>query len=253
MTGVVRLATWNVERPKPSGWKVPPAQRRRMGEVAADVWVLTETHLGHQPSAAHRHAVFSPPDRERLADHERWTAIWSRWPLQELHDPPGHRRGSVAAVVHAPVGPILVYGTVIAYANEPHFDDGAKAGMWQVHRAEIGRQGAEWKQLRADHPGLPMVVAGDFNQDRDGSGYYGTRAGRDRLGAALIAADLECVTTADAEREGLVEAGHLIDHICLTPDLVPSVKVFCWDRFDQWGQRLSDHPTVAVDFRLGTA
>lgn len=222
-----------------------------MAEVAADVWVLTETHVDHAPSADHRHVVFSPPHPERRLDHERWCAIWSRWPLEEIGDPPGHPRGSVAAVVHAPFGRVLVYGTVIAYANERHFDDGTTASMWQVHLAEIARQGAEWQRLRAQHPNLPMVVAGDFNQDRDGSGWYGTREARARLGEALDAAGLVCVTTLDVEREGLVAAGHLVQHICLSGELAPSAEVSCWERFDEAGTRLSDHPTVAVDLRLG--
>ncbi len=249
MTGTIRIATWNVDRPKPSGWKIPPAQRRRMAEVAADVWVLTETHVEHAPTADHRHAVFSPPHPERRQHHERWTAIWSRWPLEEIGEPPGHRRGSIAAVVHAPHRRILVYGTVIAYANERHFDDGAAASMWQVHLAEIRRQGAEWAQLRDRYPDLPLVIAGDFNQDRDGSGWYGTREVRARLGDALAAAGLECVTTLDVEREGLVTAGHLVDHVCVSPGLAVT-GVSCWDRFDRTGTRLSDHPTVAADLRL---
>jgi len=57
----MRIATWNVERPKPRGWKIAPAQLRRMAEVDADVWVLTETHVDHQPSREHAHAAFSPP------------------------------------------------------------------------------------------------------------------------------------------------------------------------------------------------
>ena len=48
--GPVRIATWNVERPKPKGWKVPPAQRRRMADVGRG-------HLG-----AHRDSP-RPPAR----------------------------------------------------------------------------------------------------------------------------------------------------------------------------------------------
>jgi hypothetical protein len=119
--------------------------------------------------------------------------------------------------------------------------------MWQVHLAEIARQGAEWRRLRARHPDLLMVVAG---QDRDGSGYYGTREARARLGEALDTADLACVTTLDVEREGLVTEGHLVQHICLSGEIAPSAEVSCWDRFDGAGTRLSDHPTLAADFRL---
>jgi hypothetical protein len=48
--------------------------------------------------------------------------------------------------------------------------------MWQVHVAKIERQSADWRPIREPHPKLPPVVLGDFNQDRDGSGWYGTQA-----------------------------------------------------------------------------
>jgi endonuclease/exonuclease/phosphatase family metal-dependent hydrolase len=220
-----------------------------MADVNADVWVLTETHVDHRPSPAHRHGVFSPPHPERRPDHERWTAIWSRWPLTPLNDPPPHRRGTVAAMVRAPSGPLIVYGTVIAWANEPHHDDGRPARMWEVHLAEIERQGREWAQLRAEHPGVPLVVAGDFNQDRDGSNWYGTVATRARLGEALAGAGLVCTTRIDAVACGLLERNHLIDHICLPPELDAAAEVRCWEPVDG-DQRLSDHPVVAVDLPL---
>jgi endonuclease/exonuclease/phosphatase family metal-dependent hydrolase len=247
----MRIATWNVERPKPTGWKIPPAQLRRMAEVDADVWVLTETRIGYAPSADHVHSVFSPEHHERRADPERWTGIWSRWPLTEVTDPAAHRRGTVAAVVHAPAGPIMVYGTVIAWANEPFHDDGSKARMWDVHRAEIDRQGADWAALRAAYPELPVVVAGDFNQDRDGSGWYGTRDVRARLGEWLDRSGLVCVTAMDAVASGLLKSHHLVDHICVTADVAARVKVSCWEHMDDTGQRLSDHPTIAIDWEHG--
>lgn len=245
-----RIATWNVERPKPRGWKVPPAQRRRMADVAADIWVLTETHLDHQPSQGHPYSAFSPPHPERRPEHERWTGIWSRWPITALDDPPPHRRGTVTALTETPFGPLLVYGTVIAWANEPHHDDGRAARMWEVHLAEIERQAGEWAELRRRYPDVPLVVAGDFNQDRDGSGWYGTRAGRDLLTAGLAGADMTCVTEMDAVAGGLLEGHHLVDHLCVPKELSGQVEVRCWEPVEQSGQRLSDHPTVAIDLDL---
>lgn len=85
------IATWNVERPKPNGWKIPPAQGERMAEVKADIWVLTETHRTHAPSDEHTHSVCSPSD-DRLEDHECSAAIWSRWPIAPITDPAPHKR-----------------------------------------------------------------------------------------------------------------------------------------------------------------
>jgi endonuclease/exonuclease/phosphatase family metal-dependent hydrolase len=246
----MRIATWNVERPKPMGWKVPPAQLRRMAEVDADVWVLTETHTQHAPSADHEFSVFSPPHDGRRPDHERWTGVWSRWPATQITDPAAHRRGTVAVVVDAPTGPIVVYGTVIAWANEPLHDDGSRARMWDLHRMEIERQGAEWVALRTAYPKLPMVVAGDFNQDRDGSGWYGTNDVRAQLGGWLDRSGLVCVTDMDAVMSGLLNSHHLVDHICATADIADQAKVSCWESVDETGQRLSDHPTLAIDVAL---
>lgn len=66
-----------------------------------------------------------------------------------------------------------MYGTVLPWANEPAEDGPVR--MWDVHENEIGREGAEWEQLRSHYPSVPLLVAGDFNQDRDGSGWYGSR------------------------------------------------------------------------------
>jgi endonuclease/exonuclease/phosphatase family metal-dependent hydrolase len=246
----VRVATWNVERPKPRGWLIPPAQRARMSAVDADIWVLTETHLQHAPSPDHEHHAFSPPHPERRPEHERWAAIWSRWPLTSITDPPPHRRGTVAAIADTPHGPLIVYATVIAWANEKMFDDGTPARMWEVHHHEAARQANEWAVLEQQHPGIPIVVAGDFNQDRDGSGYYGTAQGRGIVTAGLEKAGLVCITDFDAVARGELATQHLVDHICVSAALASTAVVSVVDRVDARGMRLSDHPTLIADLNL---
>jgi endonuclease/exonuclease/phosphatase family metal-dependent hydrolase len=218
-----------------------------MESVDAEVWVLTEAHLDRSPGAGYE-AVFSPEHTQRRPGRERWTAVWSRYPIVETPEVPGNRRGTVAAVVDAPPGPILVYGTVIAWANEKHFDDGRPARMWEVHRAEIERQAHEWSALRSAYPRVPLIVAGDFNQSRDGSRWYGEQRSRNALTEHLSSVRLRCVTEEDFAASGRL-TGHLVDHICVSDD-VKVGKVEVWDRCDDAGQRLSDHPTVAVDLDL---
>ena len=249
----LRIATWNVERPKPRGWKIPPAQRERMAEVNADIWVLTETHLDHQPADEHTHCAFSPAHPSRRPDHERWVGIWSRWPMTELADPPAHPRGSLAVQVTTPWGPVIVYGTVLAWANERHFDDGQPARMWEVHNAEVRRQVSEWAGIANRHRGVPFVVAGDFNQDRDGSGWYGSAKARHAVTEGLEAAGLECVTAFDAVAEGRLANSHLIDHICISWNWAHLSTIELFERTDAQGRRLSDHPTVAVEIDLDPA
>jgi endonuclease/exonuclease/phosphatase family metal-dependent hydrolase len=156
----------------------------------------------------------------------------------------------VATVVSSPEGDLIVYGTVIAWANEPFCDDGDPARMWQVHAAEIDRQGAEWARLRAQHPELPLVVAGDFNQNRDGARWYGTHAVRDSMTRQLRSAGLRCLTDVDVVAAGMLGSHHLVDHICVSPDLDLVGDLQCWEpREASTSVRLSDHPTVLVTLR----
>lgn len=173
-------------------------------------------------------------------------SIWSRRPLRPTGLPPDPR-GAISALVDAPDGPVVVYGTVLPWANDKG-DDGTRR-MWQVHYEQIERQGAEWQLLRERYPGVPLVVAGDFNQDRDGSGWYGTHHGRQLLTDALDAAGLTCVTVEDVVATGRLQADHLVDHIVICSRLAArsGVALHCWERRDDDGTHLSDHPTVAVD------
>lgn len=243
----MRIATWNVERVKPRGWKIAPAQRRRMAEVNADVWVLTETHVDHSPGAEYS-GSFSPPHLARRPELERWTAVWTRHPHHVVDRPAPHRRGTIAVEVQAPDDtPLLVYGTVIPWANERVHDDGSPARKWEVHYAEIERQAADWLELRTTRPSTPLIVLGDFNQDRDHSGWYGTHHGRRLLTDALDSAGLQCVTADNLTVHG-DHTGHLVDHICVTGD-VSVMQAHVWSPIDQ-GCRLSDHPIVAVDITV---
>lgn len=87
---------------------------------------------------------------------------------------------------------------MLAWANECYFDDGRPALLWEVRNAEIQRQVADWVHIAKDHPGASLVIAGDFNQDRDGSGWYGTAEARRIVTEGLEAAGLVCVTEFDS-------------------------------------------------------
>ncbi len=246
----MRIATWNLERPSLRSWKRLPRQRARMAEAAADIWILTETRASIEPGDGF-HGLHTPPHPLRRPDEdERWVSIWSRWPLHPT-DLPADPRGAVSAIVQSPDGPLVIYGTVLPWANEKG-DDGT-ARMWQVHYEQIERQGAEWQTLRQRYPELPLVVAGDFNQDRDGSGWYGTHHGRQLLTDALEHADLACVTAENVVATGKLDEAHLVDHIAISRRWADEadVHLHCWERTDTDGTRLSDHPTVAIDLGTG--
>lgn len=248
--GSVRVATWNLQRHSSRAWSKAPRQRERMEAVAADIWVLTETFVDRSPGDEFD-GVFSPPHPDRRPNpNERWTAIWSRWPITSLNDPHPHRRGSLAAVVTSPIGPVIVYGTVIAYHLERFHDDGRPARAWEVHAAEVERQVREWQRLRDLHPSVPLIVAGDFNQARSGRRWsYGTGAARQAVTEGLARAGMRCLTETDLVETGAISDRSHVEHICVTDDLEPVGPLHAWDRFDDHGRELSDHPTLAVDLR----
>jgi endonuclease/exonuclease/phosphatase family metal-dependent hydrolase len=242
----MRIATWNLERPSLQSWKRLPRQRERMANLDADLWVLTETRASISPDDGY-HGLHVPPHPTRRPDEdERWVSLWSRRPLRPTELPPDPR-GAVSAIVDHPTGPIVLYGTVLPWAND-RGDDG-KAPAWQTHYAAIEAQGEQWRQLRSLYPQAPMIVAGDFNQDRDGSGWYGTERGRDLLTGALDSADLVCTTAEDVVATGKLQRSHLVDHIAISRDWAEcsEVTLQCWETTDADGIRLSDHPTVAID------
>lgn len=242
----MRIATWNVERVKPKGWKIAPAQRRRMAEVDADIWILTETHVDHSPGPGYD-VVHTPAIPERRPADERWVGIWSRYPIAPITDPLPRGRGTLATLVSTPSGDYIIYGCVIAWANEPFLADGSPATMWRAHAETIAQIDHDLELIRDRHRSMPIIIGGDFNQDRDDSGWYGTNAVRQQLTDVLDRHRLACVTDFDVVAAGLLDNHHLVDHICVPLSLAERATVICWEILDENGVRLSDHPTVAVD------
>lgn len=242
----MRLATWNLERPSRTGWKIPPRQRQRIAEIAADVWVLTETRASVSPGAGYD-GVHSPPfpTRRDSDEDERYVSVWSRWPIRATAVEP-HCRGSASALVETPKGPLLVNGCVIAYAHDKGTDGTARA--WQRHAEELARQAGEWLELQRLHPGVPLMVAGDMNQTHDGARHgYGTWAVREQLLEALDAVSLRLVTTRDVVASGEADV-HLVDHVAVpirwSDDRV-SMSVIGTRGTD--GVRISDHANIIID------
>jgi endonuclease/exonuclease/phosphatase family metal-dependent hydrolase len=243
----MRIATWNLERPSAGSWKIVPRQRARLAAVDADVWVLTETRASIGPEGFH--AVHSPVLEGWSRDEdERMISLWSRWPIRPTALTPDPRT-SLSALVATPTGPLLVYGSVLPWANDT--DPGGTARMWERHAATIPVQGEEWRQLRAEHPGVPLVLAGDLNQSRDGSDWYGTHRVRDLLTTELEQTGLQLLTGFDVVAAGVLDRP-IVDHIAATPDLADLTRatVSGLPVRDDDGVRLSDHPTVIVDVAL---
>ncbi len=249
----MRIATWNVERPKNA--HSPRSQHilAKLREVEADIWILTETHEAIAASADYHTTstptVTSAPIFHQQGEHK--TTIWSRWPSIEVFETSTPHR-AICTIVETPFGKLVVYGTVIPYhgARWPY---GTKRN-WDAHYAAIATQGADWSRLRREYPMHGLCVAGDFNQNRPRRVNYGTKWGLALFDLALDKNNLIGVTQADfpaakeLDPENQKLLTHSIDHICLNRHWAKWVKrVGIWPGQTADGTYLSDHSGVFVD------
>lgn len=213
-------------------------------DADAHIWVLTETHddldLG-LPFAA-----VSTLQRPTGRAGGRWTTIWSRFPVVErlaVDDPVR----TVAAILDAPGGPLVVYGTVLPWHSDPGPDATAPARAWAEQDRVLPLQLAEWRGLGEKFPGLPLVVAGDVNVNLGGKHHYGTARGRRVLREGLAELGLTCAT--EWER---IPAGSLryppIDHVIVPDEWADDASVVAaWEGTAEDGVRLSDHSGVVLE------
>lgn len=241
----LRIATWNLERPSLRGHTRNPRLLSRLLATDADLWVLTETN---RAIALDGYAALASPSVAGYhRDGENFTTLWSRWPiLQAL--PTFNPALAVCAEIASPAGPLIVFGTIITYANDPGPLKTARRG--EEHRKSIDAHAADWQALRQRFPDHHFCVAGDFNQSRDGSGWYADAESVDKLSAALRQSALHCVTDTDMRAAGLLHSRASVDHICLSEPLAARVShLGAWEGRDHDGLRMSDHNGVVIDIR----
>lgn len=240
----MRIATWNLERPDPLAFAVNQARMDKIREVGADLWILTETHEVIDLSDTHHGAATAPSARKPLPG-EACATVWSRWPILRLVDTSDPCEAVCVEVAH-PEGPLLVYGSIIAYAGYRGSDGSSR--MWEEHYRFIEWHGRDWKRLRAEFPRHRLISGGDYNQNRDGARWYGTRKGRDLLTHALSDVGLKCVTDEDFVLTGKLRDRHTVDHLCMDEAFSNRVVyVGAWERTRADGVQLSDHSGIFVD------
>lgn len=240
----MRIATWNLERPDPADSVRNQARMEQIREVGADIWILTETHEVIDLSATHQ-GVATEPSPRKPRPGESCATIWSRWPVLR-RIPTSEPSEAVCVEISHPDGPVLVYGSIIAYAGYKGPD--GTSPMWEQHYRYIEWHGRDWLKLRAQFPNHPLITGGDYNQNRDGARWYGTRKGRDMLGAELESGGLRCVTEEDFVASGKLRDRHTVDHICLDAAWAQQVvSVTPWERERSDGLQLSDHSGILVE------
>jgi endonuclease/exonuclease/phosphatase family metal-dependent hydrolase len=229
----MRIATWNLRRPKANGWKYNPTIGKALEEIKADIWILTETQAMIQPVDRPYSATTT-----HYANEESYATIWSRYPIVRVHET-YDALFSVCVELETSLGNCLVYGTIITYAH-----DGTQSGakLWEKHYAAIAAQSQDWQKLA--QTGLPLIVAGDFNETLHGKHDYGTKQGRDQLLKALKSSELEAVTAKSP-------IGYAIDHICVSQPwcerIAPLKEANQFQPTTEDGKPVSDHQGLWID------
>jgi len=235
----LRIATWNLERPTLNGWKKNPGITEKIREIDADVWILTETNASIIPSSNRLPrvgyvSVASLPTKE-LAHKlgESCTAIWSRCGIKQVIST-FEIDTAVCADIVTPLGPMLIYGTILTYANDKGPNN--KSKKWEEHRKAIAdHNNKDWKPIANEFPNHFICIAGDLNISFCDNYYFTELNRQDLLG---IFKDLGLTNlTADVKQN--------IDHIAVSQSLIKD----CTFSITTWNEdkQLSDHIGICVE------
>lgn len=247
----MKIATWNLDHASNSSRPIS-AQIEQIKSIDADVWVLTETS---EKVDLHELGYVCVTPHTKNQYKKYWSTIWTRWQIKAQIDCYDNET-AVCALIQSPTGDLYaVYGTIITWKNDPGKVEGQRSPPWAEHDKSIAEHGADWKRIRDLYPGIPFIVAGDFNQTRDGAsrGYHSPN-GISLLNDELAKNDLECITDDDFGLKGELKSDprnhdlyrHNVDHICISRSGFGKQKVGVWDHFNgttYW----SDHNGVFAE------
>jgi hypothetical protein len=239
---ISRIATWNLERPRKGASAKKSRQHEKLRNVDADLWILTETNSAIALDGYHSIASERAPKYH--SEGESCVAIMTRWKIAQ-QIPTNDPMFAACAEVASPFGPMIVYGSIIPYANWR--GPIGKSGRWVEHRKSIARHAEDWVRLRTQYTKHEFCFGGDFNQSRDGSGWYEDPESIEALSNALKASAMKCVTDGRSRADLKLKTRSTVDHICLSPKLESRLNfVSAWEG-EEDGTKLSDHNGVFVD------
>ena len=240
----MRIATWNIDRPSQNGLMRNGKILEQIRKVDADIWVLTETNASIVPEArksdpfAGYIGLASRPEGPKVPGQNK-TTIWSRYGIKraiQTYDPDT----AVCAEIETPLGLMLVYGTIITYWGDT---DKQFRRPWLMHQDEIRRHKEDWAKIFPKLPNHMLCVAGDFNQNWDGTKWFTDAKMNDdsvaMLRDHLAAHSLACVTTRDIRNDYSPKIRRAnVDHICLSETVAKrQIKDDYWyvDKFTHSG------------------
>lgn len=238
---MIRIATWNLERPKLNGREKNDrilSKLKKVNEDEIDIWVFTETNASI--SLGERYfSVATLPVSGYHSLGESTTTIWTRLPMIKrivTYDPDT----AVCIEVESSLGPMIIYGAVITYAGDK--GPNQKSKRWQEHLSELKKMAEEWCRIRKEYPDRHLIVAGDFNQNPWQR--KENEEAKKLLFSSLDETGLTCLTNKDFPEIDRVN----IDHICVSEELADKVSTaFAWNGSKASG-KMSDHNGVCVVF-----
>lgn len=247
----LRIATWNLDHASNSSRPIR-LQIEKILQTKPDIIVLTET-CEAVSLTGYGYEVAYPNKKNDYGKYD--AAIWSKYPIARTLKTIDHEL-SACALTSSPKGDLMIYATIIPYHGYKGVDK--KSAAWVEHCKSIANLGNDWTRLRMEtSPTIPLLVAGDFNQTRDGSlGTYGTKEGRQLLSETLERNNLTCLTEENYGEHGKLKSDpkkgrprNNVDHICMTRGAFSVVASEAWDHFTEDEIYLSDHNGVYVDLQ----
>jgi hypothetical protein len=238
----MRVATWNLQSDKPLTSERAALFLQSMDEIAADVWVVTETWTDYCPLPGYR-LVSQSSAAPDLASDRRWTAIWSRLDAESCDIRSQADRMTAGRVILPGDRDLVIVGTVLPW----HFD-----GRWphsEGFRSALEQQSIEWSRLSAAIDDGDFLIAGDFNQSLPHQRYYGSKQNEFALNKVMDSLGVTCATLGNDP----LTNNPRIDHICVRQSrLATSVvsRVGAWPVPSINEKPITDHAGVFADLDL---
>lgn len=215
----MKIATWNLERPKKTGTRVQHLINC-LKEIDADILILTESNEAVFPGDVYNCFHTDILEESFYKEGERRTSIYTKYPVIGNH-PTFRADTSICTKLKTPFGDLAVYGTVI----------GINGNRRKNFDADLVKQLEDFEKISANEN---ICIGGDLNMTFSDNYYY-TQEGRLKLNNSFAKLKLTNFTAGIPEN---------IDHIIISDAFMKgkTVKPFEWNK----DKKLSDHIGVCV-------
>jgi hypothetical protein len=222
----LKIATWNLERPRPSSYVKNPQIIEELRRIGADILVLTETSSVIDLGSEYSHSLASVPlpVSQYSGAGENRTTIWSKSSIKKLKT--YDSSVSVCGGIQTEYGNLAVYGTVI----------GIQGNREKSFLPHLEKQIADWERIGKSSD---ICIAGDFNISFCDPYYY-TKTGRALISESFAKLQIKNLTAEITEN---------IDHIAISDAFVKNAKCknYEWNKEKKLRvPRLSDHKGVCI-------